>query len=416
LISVFGESHEKPVVYAIGRLPDRTYISASFQLQLATSSDYGQWARYVVKVFDEPAEWTERDDASSDLEWTEEQVMETPGGRRQVTFQVARQAGEVRQIKIEEVRTWGGEPSLVSILRLDREGSRRLIELVETVKHVPVEAGEDTVRIDDQTLRDFFGDPDAMVKLYERDSGRLRELIQSDGSAEDVVALAHRRKVVERFRELLTDTEAFEEARAATARGGPEDVWQEFLEANPWVLGVSLTGQLLTSWDPEKLERVVVGSSVTGPGKRVDALLETSGRIRSLVFAEIKHHETTLLAGTEYRTGSWPPSAQLAGAVTQAQRTVDMAVRDIGERLPDIDKEGAETGEAVQVVRPRSFVIVGQLDQLRGEGGVNTAKYRSFELFRRNLYEPEIITYDELLARAEWHVTMAEQESSTVSP
>jgi len=55
-------------------------------------------------------------------------------------------------------------------------------------------------------------------------------------------------------------------------------------------------------------------------------------------------------------------------------------------------------------------VIAGRLDQLRGEGGVNVAKYRSFELYRRNLYEPEIITYDELLARAEWHVEMAEEE------
>jgi hypothetical protein len=90
-------------------------------------------------------------------------------------------------------------------------------------------------------------------------------------------------------------------------------------------------------------------------------------------------------------------------------------VREIGTELRDTDEEGAETGEAVQVVRPRSFVIVGQLDQLRGQTGVHVAKYRSFELFRRNLYEPEIVTYDELLARAEWHITMAEQEDETVS-
>jgi hypothetical protein len=38
------------------------------------------------------------------------------------------------------------------------------------------------------------------------------------------------------------------------------------------------------------------------------------------------------------------------------------------------------------------------------------AKFRSFELFRRNLHEPEIVTYDELLARAEWHVEIAERE------
>lgn len=296
------------VDYALGRLPDRTYLHASFRLRLATSRDYGQWARYVVRVFDEPPEWIERDDTSSDLEWTEELMPATPGGRVQVKFQVARRAGEIRQIEIDQVGTWGEEPRMVRLLRLDREGARRFMELVETVKHASVEGGETTERIDDEALRAFFADPGAVVQLYERDRERFRELIRSDASAEDVVALAHRRKVVERFRELLTDAEAFEEARAATARGGPEDVWQEFLEANPWVLGVSLAGQLLTSWDPEKLERVVVGSSVTGPGKRVD-----------------------------------------------------------------------------------------------------------FELYRRNLQEPEIVTYDELLARAEWHVELAEQEDSVAS-
>lgn len=34
-------------------------------------------------------------------------------------------------------------------------------------------------------------------------------------------------------------------------------------------------------------------------------------------------------------------------------------------------------------------------------------------LYRRNLYEPEILTFDELLARAEWHVALAEGELST---
>jgi hypothetical protein len=173
---------------------------------------------------------------------------------------------------------------------------------------------------------------------------------------------------------------------------------------------VSLAGQLITSWDPQKLEKVVAGASVSGPGKRVDALLETTGRIRALVFAEIKHHRTALLARKEVRPGCWSPSHDFTAAVTQSQQTVDIAVRDIGDRLRRTDEQGAETGEATHVVRPRSFLIIGQLDELRGDQGVHVAKFRSFELYRRNLYEPEVITYDELLARADWHVTMAAQE------
>ncbi|MFI7227478.1 DUF6571 family protein [Nonomuraea angiospora] len=50
-----------------------------------------------------------------------------------------------------------------------------------------------------------------------------------------------------------------------------------------------------------------------------------------------------------------------------------------------------------------SFLIIGQLQQLLGQaGGDHQEKIRSFELYRRNTAEPEILTFDELLARAEW--------------
>jgi hypothetical protein len=49
-----------------------------------------------------------------------------------------------------------------------------------------------------------------------------------------------------------------------------------------------------------------VGRSVKGVGKRVDALLRTAGIIRSLAFAEIKHHRTQLVED-EYRVGCWGP-------------------------------------------------------------------------------------------------------------
>ena len=131
--------------------------------------------------------------------------------------------------------------------------------------------------------------------------------------------------------------------------------------------------------------------------------MRTNGRIRAMVFAEIKHHETHLL-GTQYRTGAWAPSAELVGAVAQSQQNIHLASRQINGRLADIDDSEIETGEHTYMVRPRSFVILGNLDQLRSPQGVHRSKYESFELYRRNLYEPDIVTFDELLARAEWHV------------
>jgi hypothetical protein len=258
----------------------------------------------------------------------------------------------------------------------------------------------------DRTQTNFAPIPHLTEALYRLEPSLITTLIENDVKARDVVAIAHRRAVVERFRRLLEDQQFFSEAAAEFS--GQEAVWQRLLEQNPWILGVSLTGQLLTSWSDEKLEQVVAGFSIAGPGKRTDALMHTSGRIRALVFAEIKHHDTHLL-GDEYRPGVWAPSRELAGGVAQVQRTIQLAARQIGERLSETDASGADTGEFTYLVRPRSFLILGNLAGLRGDRGVHQAKYESFELYRRNLYEPEIITFDELLARAEWHVEILDE-------
>jgi hypothetical protein len=130
------------------------------------------------------------------------------------------------------------------------------------------------------------------------------------------------------------------------------------------------------------------------------------------VFAEIKHHRTPLLEAKPYRTDCWAPSQELAGGVIQAQQTVYRAAQDLSDRLRDKDASGADLDTDTYLIRPRSFLIIGSLAELRGEVGVHSAKQRSFELFRRNLYEPEILTFDELLARAEWHLAAAEDDSA----
>ena len=253
-----------------------------------------------------------------------------------------------------------------------------------------------------QLLRAISARPGMTEMVYRLDPGLFARLIEEDVSARDVVAIAHRGAVVERFRRFLDDPEFF--AAAAEPFGGKKEaVWQSLLEENPWILGISLAATAADRLEPEKLEQVVAGFSISGPGKRADALMRTNGRIRAMVFAEIKHHETQLL-GTQYRTGAWAPSAELVGAVAQVQQNIHLASRQINGRLADIDDRGIETGEHTYMVRPRSFVILGSLDQLRSPQGVHRSRYESFELYRRNLYEPDIVTFDELLARAEWHV------------
>jgi antiviral defense system Shedu protein SduA len=92
------------------------------------------------------------------------------------------------------------------------------------------------------------------------------------------------------------------------------------------------------------------------------------------------------------------------------QGTVHRAVTQIGERIQSTGTDGADVPDDVTyLLQPRGFVVAGQLSQFTGtSGGEHRDKIRSFELFRRQLREPDVLTFDEVLARAEWAVDLAE--------
>lgn len=257
---VFDElDNGNEVVWARGRLPDRVYAYRSFIAKFA--ADAGHPSRYVYKVFDENTDSGPEDE----WEWTEQVVDTTHGGRKQIQLQVARHAGAVRQIRIQRVPTDPDATELETMLTLNREQSTRLIDLIKALDSIPAD-GDTSIRVDDQLLRDIFSDPDALGRAYAQDPESFKELIRSDATARDVIALQRRRDVVNTMRAWLTDDVEFD--AESNDAGGPERAWQRLLEANPWVLGVGLGGQLLTSWDGEKLEQVTSGSSIRTAGKR----------------------------------------------------------------------------------------------------------------------------------------------------
>lgn len=218
--------------------------------------------------------------------------------------------------------------------------------------------------------------------------------------------MAYRRQQLDTFRKLLNEPPFFQAARKK--HGAPETVWQRFFEKNSWIFGYGLSLIYVSSLDKRKLEQVVSGFDVAGPGKRTDALLKTRGALSSICFAEIKTHETPLLGGRPYRSGCWSPSKELVGGIAQIQGTVAEACQRIQDRLIPTDSEGAPSGEELFAFQPRSYLIIGCLDQFSDAGGVNAEKLRSFELLRRNTVNPEVVTFDEQYQRARFIVEAGE--------
>jgi hypothetical protein len=224
----------------------------------------------------------------------------------------------------------------------------------------------------------------------------------------DVVAVAYRKQQIKRFQSLLRDPKYFKEEQGRVSGNGTEAVWQSFFEDNHWIFGGTLFLISAGAIDSGKLERAVAGASVAGHGKRTDALLRTRGRIGALCFVEIKCHTTPLLKSTQYRPGIWAPSEQVVGAISQVQRTIQLAERTIAKSLRPTDSNGNPISNDAYLIRPRSVVICGDLEQFVTPLGVNEDKYTSFELFRRHLQGPEIVTFDELLERAKLMVEISD--------
>lgn len=231
-------------------------------------------------------------------------------------------------------------------------------------------------------------------------------------SQEELDIIANRKGQLEIFEKLLHDPAFFESQREARKKVGtdskPEAIWQAFFEANPWIFGYGLNLIACEAYGDAKLEQITTGASkLTGAGKRTDALLRTRGVVSSLVFCEIKRPDLPLLNPRQYREPDvWSPSAEVVGAVSQVQKTSEKAVRQIRDVLhKKYDADGTPTDVLVSTIRPRQVVVIGDLSQLEADTGeLNHEKVSAFELYRRSTNDVEILTFDELYARARFIV------------
>lgn len=229
------------------------------------------------------------------------------------------------------------------------------------------------------------------------------ELLRSEVTTEDLIAVGYRKKQLDVYEKLLNDQNYYDYLKEIK-KCSNEGLWQKYFEKNPWVFGYGLGYIFLSGLDDKKLEQVVQGHSIDSPGKRVDALMKTKGIISNLCFVEIKTHSTNLLESKPYRSGCWAPSKELAGAIAQVQGTVALAVENLSSKINPNDIEGNPTGEEIFNYQPKSYLVIGSMTEFVSKHGVNKDKLRSFELLRKNTSNPEIITFDELYERAKFIV------------
>lgn len=182
---------------------------------------------------------------------------------------------------------------------------------------------------------------------------------------------------------------AIKEFEASIDRDLPESFWQKYLSDNDWIFGYGLS-YIMLSVTTEQI--YVGGKDVHGANGRFgDFFAASNGDARFTVLIEIKRPDTPLLEKQD-RNRSYPVSKDLSMAVAQIHGYCDEWTRNSSE-----EKYEYESSNHLTTAQPKGIIVIGSTSELD-----NKDKKRSFELFRRNLHNPEIITYDELLARAQF--------------
>lgn len=310
-------------------------------------------------------------------------VSQDDGGIRRVTLQTFQnRAGDWYRGYEEHSFTFraGEFARLVSFLEsinfIDRSNQGRF-----DIRDISVGQGSKIITdATDETLL-------ARIKgLDRKERERLLRGIQADLSQAEINLLLGRRQGLEEFEHQL-DANRWAEAD-----------WQDFFERQSWVFGYGLDYRILRPFDRE----MVVGAGGTDDRERptVDYLMNFTDYS---VLVEIKRSDTPIFqARRSGRSGTWRFSNEFMDAVSQVleQKAEWLVQAHTGQNY---DKSG--NNRLIARTRdPKAILVIGRRRNIEGNGSTRDAEVRrdTFELFRRDTRNLDILTFDELLDRARY--------------
>lgn len=255
--------------------------------------------------------------------------------------------------------------------------------------------------IDSQTAK-------TVKTLLRREGGQdiIAELLRNGSvTSHDIVNIGYRKQQLETFGRLLNEAGAIASYRSANMLKSeqPEKAWQHFLASNEWIFGFGLDYRFLGILQ----EEARLGSAdVAGKGNPSgDFLL---GAREFTVLVELKTPETPLFKRSLNRSGSWQLSSELVSAVSQIlEQKAQWQVRAEGGNL--YDRDGQPISQ--KTADPKAILIIGCERAFASDSPKEREiKLRTFELFRRDSRNVEILTFDELYERATFVVKHGDKE------
>jgi hypothetical protein len=161
-----------------------------------------------------------------------------------------------------------------------------------------------------------------------------------------------------------------------------EEFWQKVLTEHSFVLSQVFSSPVILF--REKAYVGGKGLSNTG-GKFIDYLF-TNRLTKNAALIEIKTPMTALIGGM-YRDDVFSPSTEISGAVLQLTNYRNVLIRKFDSLLDEGDK--------IEIFSPTCLLIAGTLDRELND----RMRRNSFEMYRANLRDVQLITFDELFSK-----------------
>jgi hypothetical protein len=232
--------------------------------------------------------------------------------------------------------------------------------------------------------------------LLKEGGAELVEILINEGiiSSKDIVNTAFRKKGAQIFRDLKDKQDYWKTYAAdnAISSHSEEKVWQYFFEKNEWIFGYGLDyryQQILQKEVHLSNAELDGSNSVIGDYLLGDKFFTT--------FIELKKPSTPLFGNDKNRSNSWRLSNELIDSVSQI-------LEHKASGLMRLESKQYIEGEPLEqkAYDSKVVLIIGDWKEL--DNSKNTLekniKKKTFELFRRDSRNIEIITFDELLERA----------------
>jgi len=176
-----------------------------------------------------------------------------------------------------------------------------------------------------------------------------------------------------------------------------ESAWQKLFDDNPFILNMAFGIPIIKLQE----QASVGGIKLSGSGNKITDFLVKNSITGNAAIIEIKTPDIKLLSSKEYRASVFPPSSDISGAINQVLDQIFLFQREINS-LKAASRE----------YTLESYSVMGIL--IAGISPTIQEEQKSFELFRGNSKNIQLITFDELLRKLkELHAFLTSNDSHT---